>query len=329
MGSHKYRRLLLKALKIAAGSGMAIMAAELLGLSYATSAGIITLLTVQDTRQDTIQLTVDRILSFLLCVGLIYACFHFPPAGWVNYIVYILLMVVCCCLFNWQNTISVNAVMGTHYLMTPDYSLNFALNELTLILIGTGLALGMNWLMPSYRKKIREDVKTAEQGMKRVLTEMAEYLEERKSSGDVWVDLDDLEEVLHDGLRHAHEQVDNTLGEEDYYYADYLEMRLQQCSILQTLRNSVIRIRKVPKQAVYVARYLEYLSECSAEKDSPEEQLWKLEEVLDQMNLEALPRTREEFENRAILFHVLMDLREFLEVKQHFLEAHPRHPDTM
>ena len=88
MGSHKYRRLLLKALKIAAGSGMAIIAAELLGLSYATSAGIITLLTVQDTRQDTIQLTVDRILSFLLCVGLIYACFHFPPAGWVNYIVY-------------------------------------------------------------------------------------------------------------------------------------------------------------------------------------------------------------------------------------------------
>ena len=69
MGSHKYRRLLLKALKIAAGSGMAIIAAELLGLSYATSAGIITLLTVQDTRQDTIQLTVDRILSFLLCVG--------------------------------------------------------------------------------------------------------------------------------------------------------------------------------------------------------------------------------------------------------------------
>ena len=71
---------MLKALKIAAGSGIAIVAAEFLQLSYATSAGIITLLTVQDTRQDTIQLTVDRILSFLLCVGLIYVCFHFPPA---------------------------------------------------------------------------------------------------------------------------------------------------------------------------------------------------------------------------------------------------------
>ena len=59
---------MLKALKIAAGSGIAIVAAEFLQLSYATSAGIITLLTVQDTRQDTIQLTVDRIMSFLLCV---------------------------------------------------------------------------------------------------------------------------------------------------------------------------------------------------------------------------------------------------------------------
>ena len=53
----------------------------------------------------------------------------------------------------------------------------------------------------------------------------------------------------------------------------------------------------------------------------------KLEEVLDQMNLEALPRTREEFENRAILFHVLMDL--ILGSETGFLEAHPRHPDTM
>lgn len=329
MSSYKYRRLLLKALKIAAGSGMAIVVAELLGLSYATSAGIITLLTVQDTRQDTIQLTVDRILSFVLCAGLIYVCFHFPPGGWVNYTVYILLMVVFCCLFDWQNTISVNAVMGTHYLMTPDYSLNFALNELTLILIGTGLALGLNWLMPSYRKKILEDVRISEQGMKKVLSEMAEYLRKRKSSEDVWVDLDALEAILHDGLKHAHEQVNNTLGEQDYYYAAYLEMRLQQCSMLQTLRNSVIRIRKVPKQAVYVADYLEYLAESSAEKDVPEEQLWKLEMVLDRMNMEALPRTREEFENRAILLHVLMDLKEFLEVKQRFLEDHPRHPDTM
>lgn len=325
----KHSRLLLKALKISAGSGMAIVAAELLGLSYATSAGIITLLTVQDTRQDTIQLTVDRILSFILCVGLIYVCFHVPPAGWVNYTVYILLMVVCCCLLDWQNTISVNAVMGTHYLMTPDYSLNFALNELALILIGTGLALALNWLMPSYRKKILGDVQTAEHGMKKVLSEMADYLKEKKSSEDVWVDLDDLEEVLHDGLKHAHEQANNTLGEQDYYYAAYLEMRLQQCSMLQTLRHSVVKIRKVPRQAVYVAEYLEYLAENSEEKDAPEDQLWKLEAVLDQMNMEALPRTREEFENRAILFHVLMDLREFLEVKQRFLEAHPRHPDAM
>ena len=38
------------------------------------------------------------------------------------------------------------------------------------------------------------------------------------------------------------------------------------------------------------------------------------------MKEEPLPETREEFENRAILYHVLMDLEDFLLIKQHYLE---------
>ena len=53
MDSHARKKLLLKSLKIAAGSGLAITLTELLGLSYATSAGIIALLTVHDTKQGT------------------------------------------------------------------------------------------------------------------------------------------------------------------------------------------------------------------------------------------------------------------------------------
>ena len=48
------------------------------------------------------------------------------------------------------------------------------------------------------------------------------------------------------------------------------------------------------------------------------EQLEKLGQVFEQMKREPLPVTREEFENRAILYHVLMDLEEFLFVKQRF-----------
>ena len=38
------------------------------------------------------------------------------------------------------------------------------------------------------------------------------------------------------------------------------------------------------------------------------------------MQKEPLPKTWEEFESRAILYHVMMDLEEFLFVKQRFTD---------
>lgn len=329
MNTHRRLKILLKALKIAVGGGLAIMCAELLGLSYATSAGIVTLLTVQDTKRGTIQLTADRLLSFLLSVLLIFVCFHFQFVGWINYILYILLMVTFCCFLNWQNTISVNAVMGTHYLMTPDYSIDFAMNELALIVIGTGFALAMNWRMPNYRNAIREDMYRVEEEMKRVLLEMASYLDGKLKREHVWSDLDGLEELIHEGSAKAQEQLHNTGSPEDAYCADYMEMRLQQCSMLQTMRGSIRKVKKVPVQADYIRRYLCFLAEYMHERDIPGEEMWKLQDILDQMTMEALPRSREEFESRALLFHVLMDLEEFLKVKQHFLETHARSMESL
>lgn len=119
MGFRKHRRMILKGLKIAVGGCLAIAVAELFHLQYAASAGIITLLTVQDTRKGTIQLAKDRLLSFLLSTFLIFLCFHAADhLGWVRYGVYIFLMVITSYYFEWQNAISVNAVMGTHYLMS-------------------------------------------------------------------------------------------------------------------------------------------------------------------------------------------------------------------
>ena len=175
---HKRRKTAIKVLKIAVGSCMAVAIAQVLNLQYATSAGIVTLLTVQDTRRDTIRLAAERFFSFLLSVLLVFLCFRYiGKLDWVNYGLYIFLMVNVCYFFGWQNTISVNAVMGTHYLLTPDYSLNFAANELVLIFIGTSLALAMNWKMPSNLKVLREDIRKVEDDIQRILKELACYLE--------------------------------------------------------------------------------------------------------------------------------------------------------
>ncbi len=327
---HAQKKMVLKALKIAVGSCVAIMIAQFFGLAYAASAGIITLLTVQNTRKDTIELTLERLWSFLLSILLIFVCFHFSGRlGWINYGIYILLMVVSCYYFDWQNTISVNAVMGTHYLMSPDYSLGFVLSELSLVLIGTGTALIMNWRMPSYLKEIREDIRRIEDGMQQVLRELACELEGYREVEHAWLDLDRLEEHLHLGLNRAYEQAYNSLSEADLYYIEYMEMRMQQCTMLQTLKNRIRSLQEMPRQAGMVGRYLRYLEQYVHEDNIPDEQIEKLQQVMDQMKTEALPETREEFESRAVLYHVLMDLEEFLFIKQRFWETNLPRPEEL
>ena len=325
---HAQKKMALKALKIAVGSCAAIMIAQFFELAYAASAGIITLLTVQNTRKDTIELTLERLWSFLLSILLIFVCFHFSGRlGWINYGIYILLMVAGCYYFDWQNTISVNAVMGTHYLMSPDYGLSFVLSELSLVLIGTGTALIMNWRMPSYLKEIREDIRRIEDGMQQILRELAYELEGYRKGEHAWYDLDRLEAHLHLGLNRACEQAYNSLSEADLYYIEYMEMRMQQCTMLQTLKSRIRSLREMPRQAGMVGCYLRYLEQYVHEDNIPDEQIEKLQQVMDQMKMEELPKTQEEFESRAVLYHVLMDLEEFLFIKQRFWETNLPRPE--
>lgn len=323
MDSHGRRKMAIKVLKIAVGSCMAVAVAQFFELPYATSAGIVTLLTVQNTRRDTIRLAAERLLSFLLSVLLVFVCFRYiGKLEWVNYGVYIFLMVHVCYFFGWENTISVNAVMGTHYLLTPDYSLNFAASELAVIAIGTALALLMNWHMPSNLKTLREDIRKAEDDMQQVLQELACYLEGKLDGAHIWLDLDQLEQSIHRGLERAHEHAHNTLSEEDHYYIEYMEMRLQQCALLQAIRHRVWKIDGMPEQAKIISDYLRYLVPYVHEKNIPDRQSTDLQQVFDQMKQQPLPESRDEFESRAILYHVLLDLEDFLFVKKRFADQY-------
>lgn len=323
MDSHGRRKMAIKVLKIAVGSCMAVAVAQFFELPYATSAGIVTLLTVQNTRRDTIRLAAERLLSFLLSVLLVFVCFRYiGKLEWVNYGVYIFLMVHVCYFFGWENTISVNAVMGTHYLLTPDYSLNFAASELAVIAIGTALALLMNWHMPSNLKILREDIRKAEDDMQQVLQELACYLEGKLDGAHIWLDLDQLEQSIHRGLDRAHEHAHNTLSEEDHYYIEYMEMRLQQCALLQAIRHWVWKIDGMPEQAKIISDYLRYLVPYVHEKNIPDRQSADLQQVFDQMKQQPLPESRDEFESRAILYHVLLDLEDFLFVKKRFADQY-------
>jgi uncharacterized membrane protein YgaE (UPF0421/DUF939 family) len=48
-----------------------------------------------------------------------------------------------------------------------------------------------------------------------------------------------------------------------------------------------------------------------------------INDLLEKYRLSELPKTREEFESRAILYQVLLELESLLNVNVQFYEAHP------
>ena len=57
----------LKIVKLSLGSSLAIFIAWLLKLEYSTVAGVITLLTVKNTKKETLKGTLGKIYGFIIC----------------------------------------------------------------------------------------------------------------------------------------------------------------------------------------------------------------------------------------------------------------------
>lgn len=140
----KAEKILLLSVKIAIGASLAIYIAEYLRLENAASAGIITLLSVLTTKWGTLKLSLLRIVTFLATVAGCWLIFQYVQGDWIGFGIFLFFMVILCELTGLRNTLSVNAVIATHILTARDFSADFFVNELLLVLIGVALAFLLN-----------------------------------------------------------------------------------------------------------------------------------------------------------------------------------------
>ena len=314
--------ILTQALKIAVGSSAAIYIATLMNLEFATSAGIIALLTILTTKLETLRLSLFRIVTFGISVVVSWVMFEHLSSGWLAYGLFILFIVAICEWMGWKATISVNAVIGTHFLSNHDFGAASILNELMLVLIGISLAIILNAFMGTgnLKKKIKHNIQYTEEQLQTILDELACYLICEKMERNVWDDTINLEKHLQHFIEQAYEYQGNTLKKHADYYVLYFEMRSKQCGVLHNLHYEMKKIRSMPKQALIIADYILYLKEYVTEVNDPVAQIERLEQLFRDMEKEELPKSRAEFESRAMLYHILMDLEEFLVYKHRFIE---------
>lgn len=310
--------------KIAVGSSVAIYIAQALKLEYAISAGTITLLTLMGTKWDTVKLSIYRLVMFVISSALIAAVlFVHLESIWAAYGIFVFIMVFLCELLGWRATISVNSVIGAHLLTTQDFSYASVQNEFLLVVIGVSIAFLLNLFQNNRgtKRDIIANMRHTEKKLQSIMSGMAEYLLNKEMPESVWNDICILEKELREFIKDAYEYQNNTFPSHPGYYIGYFEMRKGQCHILHSLHYEMNKIRSIPKQAEIIAKYMLYLTQYVIEMNEPSEQMKRLQDLLEDMKKEEMPKSREEFENRALLYHVLMDIEEFLQYKSKFVES--------
>lgn len=308
----------LRTLKIGLSAFIAIIIAETIGLSYSVSAGIIAILSVLDTNKSSWLTAVQRIISTVLALTI--ASLLFSVLGFETYVfaLYLLIYVPLAYLMGVQAGVAPCSVLVTHLLIEQSVSWSWITNELLLMLIGAGIAIIVNLYMPSKESSILALKDEADNKLRDIIMDMSEALRQNGTSDRK--ELDELDSLLDQATDLVLAESENRPWLESHYYQSYFEMRKNQNRILRYIQNNISLCSIPVKEGKILAGMLYLTADQLHEYNTGEFLLEDIRLLLEDFRASQLPQSREEFENRALLFQILNDFTRFIQLKKDFYD---------
>ncbi|WP_130807507.1 aromatic acid exporter family protein [Senegalia massiliensis] len=316
------KNLLYKAAKIAIGVILSIFIANIIGLKYAATAGVICMLSILDTRTQTYIVGIKRLMTSLIAIVL--ATILFRVGGHNLFVLGVFLMIFIPILTILKSTegMAVSTVLVTHIYDINTLSWDIMTNEIGILLIGILVAWAMNIHMPNREKEIRNKQFEVESLIRTVLYNMKLELLNQCSIELQENSLESLDETLTEGMDYAINFNNDFILKDNSYFIKYFNMRRQQYQILLNMQNHIkedfITVEKAKPLSDFTERLAKELDECNTGEDL----LKQADKLKDYYKNSQLPRTRKEFENRAILYQYFNDLIYFIEVKLNFMREY-------
>lgn len=309
----------LKGLKITVAAVFSITAAGALGLRYSATAGIITILSIQSTKRETVRTACRRGLAFLcalLLAGLSFRLLGFTiPA----FAVYLFCFSCLCLFFDWTNAIAMDSVLITHFLAEGNMGPPLLGNGICLFVLGTGMGILANLYLRRKTALYNELAVKADARMRDALKQIGGQLLGCGSKQESERCLAELEKSLEELKDCAYRNWNNTFFGSSVYELEYARMRRRQKEVLKSICGGADMVESIPKQAVKVAELLGRI-EAEYDRNNTAETLQEsLRESLESLRREPLPKSREEFEARAVLFYLIRQMEEFLRLKREFI----------
>lgn len=298
----------------------AIELAMFLELDFSISAGIIAILTIQPTKRETIKTALLRLIAFIAALIIAFLCFAVLGVSKTGFVIYIIIYLLVCILFKWNNAITVNSVLVSHFVSLGVMDIYAVANEVLIFGIGVSIGIIANLHLHKKIYYIEEMKKATDEQIIYILGRMSKRIVNKNLPDYNGKCFDKLEKLLRVAKNLAEENYNNQFRKGDIFDIEYIAMRERQYIVLYEMYKDVSRLNSKPITAEKISRFFEDMADVF-DKDNDGKALMKEFIEMDKyMKGQVLPTTRPEFEDRARLFNLMRRIEEFINIKMEFFE---------
>ena len=287
-------------------------------------AGILAILSTQLTKKESFSVAVKRSLDTVLGLSLASLMFVFFGYNvWVFWLFTFIFTVLSFTLNIEIGLVSV-LVLVSHLLSHGEFSINVLVNEFAIMGIAIVVVLIYDLAFPSpSTKEFKVIIDEIDAVQKEHMGVIVQFLKKEINEFETNKHYKESLKLFNENYNKAIILDKDLLFQKDNQYLSYLEMRKRQMNNVNHIYQHGLKLTIEHENLNMIITFIEELILHVGYADQATSQKEKLKEMQTYYKKTKLPKTRDEFETRAMLYQILNELEYFLDVKINFHKKYP------
>lgn len=309
------KTLLSTTIKTSIAATLSLLVAKELGLEFSSSAAIITILDIFETRKATLKGGLKRTLSATIALVLGILVFEiFDYKTWV-FGLYLLLFVPLSFLLKIELGLGPSSVVVTHLLSYGEINSSIIFNELGLILIGTGFAMLTNLYAPESQDELRKWIEDIDGDIKDILIffgdTLVNNLDVKIYDGKIKKLEDDINKALNLAIIENDNRIENSKN-----LLIGLSHREREKDLLMEMYDDLKSIPKEYADGKLISDLMIDTANNLSDNGDMVKVKKRIEFLQEHFHMMELPETHEDFIIRSSIFQVFRSLNQFIDISK-------------
>lgn len=309
------KTLLSTTIKTSIAATLSLLVAQALGLKFSSSAGIITILDIFETRKATLKGGLKRTLSATIALVLGILVFEiFDYKTWA-FGLYLLLFVPLSFLLKIELGLGPSSVVVTHLLSYGEINSSIIFNELGLILIGTGFAMLTNLYAPESQDKLIDWIEDIDGDIKDILIffgdTLVNNLDVKIYDGKIKKLEDDINKAINLAIIENDNRIENSKN-----LLIGLSHREREKDLLMEMYDDLKSIPKEYADGKLISDLMIDTANNLSDNGDMVKVKKRIEFLQEHFHMMELPETHEDFIIRSSIFQVFRSLNQFIDISK-------------